>query len=299
METKASYIYAEVTNAITEISQFLNDYPNDSLRIRYLFPLLPAIRITRWAIANFGKELSPKDIEWCQKWQTIEPPQESNSPENYSTADATTRDVSSTTDSQVSSSAADATTQDNSSTTGAAVQKNASITQDSFIRAKYQRKNACSILDDEVITKFKRKGNDFKLWTQRPDEFWKPPEDRPEANFDERSFFMNTAEQQAKPENLNFIRRLDSVIAYLRYKRKMPLAQSIRLRDVEVFLGEIGIPAEQALKQQAVLRGGRRRLQFCRSLGKNNVDLSEVRHNDINFDDVDYGALFLDIHDKM
>lgn len=337
MATEASRIHAEITNAITETLQFLQRYPENSLS--FLIPVLPAFRITRRAIANFGKELPKKDIEWCQKWQTIEPPEESKSSESYSTADATTQDnasairdtyitedfsttdattqdasstadattqdASSTTDAttQEASSTADATTQEASSTTDATTQNDASATQDTFIAAKNQRtdKNARSLIDDEVVTKFKGKDKEFQSWTHHPDLFWKSPttQERPEAILDERSFFKNTAEQQAEVEALNLIRRFDSVIAYLRYKKKMPLRQLIRLCDVEIFLGKIGIPIEQAPKQQTVLSSGRRRLQFCHLLSKNDADFSKASHDDIKFDDVDYGVLFLEIDDKM
>jgi hypothetical protein len=123
MATEASRITV-IINAMTETLQFLKEHPEN---LNFLDPLLPAFRIARRAIANFGKELPEKDREWCQKWQTIEHADEATPDatmqDNTLTADAVTQTIPSTTDTttQDGSATTDAATQDNSSTADAAM----------------------------------------------------------------------------------------------------------------------------------------------------------------------------------
>lgn len=362
MTTEASRI-AVITNAMTETLQFLKEHPEN---LKFLDPLLPAFRITRRAIANFGKELSKKDIEWCQKWQTIEhadePIQDTAMQDNTFTADAMTQagpsmidattpstteaitqDDSSTTDTTIrdDSVTTDATTQDNSSTADAAIQDSCSttdaITQDdsstadtttqdgpstmdaitqassstvyiqddtfatqdtSIVNTKRRRIVRC-LINDKVIAEFKGKDEDFTSWTYQPDSFWNLSTTQPIAFPNEQSFFKNTAKQPRDINSLKFIHRLDSVIAYLRYKKKMPREQRVQLSKVKIFLKEIGISIEQAREQQKVLLSGRRRLEFCHLLSKINGKFPQDCYDDTDFEDVDYGVLFLNIDDKL
>ncbi|KAK1248322.1 hypothetical protein MKX08_006542 [Trichoderma sp. CBMAI-0020] len=332
MATEASRIHAEMTNAMTELLQFLKEHKEHPENLKYLGPLLPAFRITRRAIANFGKTLPEKDIEWCQKWQMLEPPEEPSADattqegpsiteettqDNSSTTDGTTQEISSTTDgttqdnssttdgtTQDNSSTTDGTTQDNSSTTGGTTPDNSlgantiSATQDTVVTAKTQR--TCSnFLDDEVLDKFKGKDKDFDSWTLDPKSFWKVSMIQENEDLDERSFFENTAKQLKKLESLKFIHRLDSVIAYLRYKAHMPIHQRIHIGDVEQFVENLGLPIEHAPNQLEILLSGRKRLKFCHLLTNSNIQFPKDCYDDVTFSDVNYSFLFLDIDDKI
>ncbi|UKZ79058.1 hypothetical protein TrVFT333_006809 [Trichoderma virens FT-333] len=115
MTINASHIRTEIINTVTEILQSLQCYPENNINI--LKPLLHALRITRRAIANPGKELPRTELQWCEKLQTIAPLEASTPSENHSMTDAATRD--NTQDASIANNflAADATTQDAPSTT--------------------------------------------------------------------------------------------------------------------------------------------------------------------------------------
>lgn len=282
-------IHAELIGSLAEILQSLQQNPKYNLRP--FIPLLPTFRFFHRAIRNYGKELPQKELQWLKKLQTIQPPEESLPVENYPTAHATTQD-----DATRATSPAKA-----SSTGDATAQDDASIAR----KKKPTYKNiAYSLIDDEVITHFKEKDKNFKSWTCDPGTFFSSSrtqeQERPGTTRNDRikSFHENSAEQKPNVEAQNLIRRLDSLLAYLRYQNEFPTDKYILLSNVETFIEKIGIPKDEASKHLAVLLGGRRRLQFCHLVSNKTVGRSNVQP-DVNFNDADYGILFLDIDDKM
>ncbi|KAL7783840.1 hypothetical protein V8C37DRAFT_413613 [Trichoderma ceciliae] len=162
-----------------------------------------------------------------------------------------------------------------------------------------------SLIDDEVIKKFEEKAPDFESWTCKPRKFWNPPAlqelQLPELSLDERlkSFCENAAEHKLKIEAQNLVHRLDSIIAYFRYKQRFPRYINVLLSNVEKFLGQIGISIKQADKYYELLLSGRRWLQFCYLLSHNEIDFKKFCYDNINFNNINYGVLFLELDDKI
>lgn len=159
-------------------------------------------------------------------------------------------------------------------------------------------------LEDELIAELIKKASTFKLWTSDPDLFWQQtahPLQLLGSTLDERlkAFYEHAAGQESEVEILNFIRRFDSVIAYLEYKRRFPWAYSVSHARVAEFLEQIQVAREQTNKYREFLLCGRRRLLFCHLLSKDQVDFKGFSHNDTRFDDIDYGVLFLGLDDRM
>ncbi|KAL7934434.1 hypothetical protein V8C35DRAFT_302559 [Trichoderma chlorosporum] len=141
----------------------------------------------------------------------------------------------------------------------------------------------------------------FQLWIKDPRSFWEQSTTVlrfTEKGSAERTFYIHAAQEKSEAEIHKFQRRFDSIIAFLRYLRKMP-TRRLKLYYVRQFLTTINISTNEDKKYFDLLYGGRRRKEFCYYLSKDDSDISNYNFDDVNFNDIDYGILFLDLSDKM
>ncbi|KAL7917500.1 hypothetical protein ACQKWADRAFT_325688 [Trichoderma austrokoningii] len=259
MAINVSPTHTELINTLPQIIHSLQQNP-ENYTISLLNMILPFFRIALQTIANSPREL-PKELQWCRKVQAIAALEESS----------------------------------------AHISAAADCSPNALQPKMYTKPPS---VEDELITELTNKSSTFKEWTSCPDLFWQQaahPLQLSGSTLDQRlkAFCEHAAGQKSEVEILNFIRRLDSVIAYLEYKRRFPWAYSVSQGRVAKFLEQIQIAREQTNKYREFLLTGRRRLQFCHLLSKDGVDFKDFHHNDTRYDDVDYGVLFLDLDDRM
>ncbi|KAL7936937.1 hypothetical protein V8C35DRAFT_294240 [Trichoderma chlorosporum] len=325
--TKASPTLTEIVNTVKDTIHSLQPHSDDD-SVRFLNLVL---RILLRAIANFGKAL-PKELQWCRKLPTIAAldesiPIEHQSPSNttqdnssatqdtpnaerYPTLDTTAQDDASAT--QDTSNAEryptlDTTAQDDASATQATpdaercatpdntAQDHASATQDETLS-----------LGDVMAQELVEMAPEFENWAANPASFWEYSTQSlclQELTLNERlkSFCKHAAEELSGAMVQTYMRNFDSLIIYIWYRKLYPRINRLILSKVQKFLDRLGLSTDKAAleKYLKLLYRGKRCLQFCFALSKDNVKSSTYPHNDFNFEDVDYGFLFLPVDNRM
>ncbi|KAL7908057.1 hypothetical protein GGI35DRAFT_453305 [Trichoderma velutinum] len=157
-----------------------------------------------------------------------------------------------------------------------------------------------------LIEKLMVETKTFKLWTEDPLLFFNQSAEAlqlSELTLKQRlkSFIRNAAKQTLKVNTQNRIRRLDSIIAYLRFQRHFPSLSYLTRNRVKPFLEYLELPTgpEEQSECYELLSSGRRGLELCYILSKDDTDFKSYDFDAIRFDDIDYSVLFLELDDRI
>ncbi|KAL7931799.1 hypothetical protein V8C35DRAFT_103294 [Trichoderma chlorosporum] len=260
----------------------------------------------RWPDGRFEKKAIR---QWCRKLQTIAPLEESTSVEDNPTPEPlsqnNTDDASPTQNTSETGECPtpDPRTQHNAPSDDASPTQNTSETGECpTANSTAQKSKKSRVLTS--IGKLMKQSELFESWTKDPISFWNQLAQAlqlPEGSRDERikAFFEHAADQESKVEAQKLINRFDSIIAYLKFKEHDPSSSTVRLIKVKEYLEQIGVPPGREKLHFKLLFSGRRRLEFCHLLSKDDVDFGSYFPDGIHFNNISYGALFLDLDDKM
>ncbi|KAL7928844.1 hypothetical protein V8C35DRAFT_316928 [Trichoderma chlorosporum] len=321
MATHASR--AEIIQILEEVIRSLQHYPeNESTIFRqesavdFFGNLLPFFRIALQAITRLGKGL-PKELQWSKKLQTIAALEELKENHTISQDSASTTQETPTTEERTPNSTSH-TSHDNASTTqetptteertpssaSHTSHDNASTTENTPSTKKCPTSTATTEDGpiDEIINKLMKQENEFHLWTQNPSLFWNLTTNLLELHGSTlkertREHCEHTIQHKSNVVVQKFIHRFDSVLMYLRF-RKYSSISKVPIEKVVEYLEYIGGPVKHKTRYKMGLDGGRKWLKLCHQQSKDTATFAKFRPDVINFDDLNYGYLFLNLDDR-